>query len=442
MNRKTAPIAAALAASAALALAGCAGNGGNQSSTSGDASSEKITLTVYIDTDPSSGLLWDGLKAAYEASHDNVTIKFDTHPSGSEGDNLIKTRLSTGEMSDLFWYNSGSLMQALDPATTLTALDDQSWVGKLDDNAKTSLSTDGALYGAPVGVSFAGAMLYNIDLYQELGLEIPTTWEQFVANCEKIKAAGKTAVIQTYGDTWTSQVPVLGDFYNVLAEDPTWAENYTAGKAKFANPPALNGFTNMEETFKGGFLNENFASATYDDGVRMLVEGEGAHYPMLTSNVAAAIGDMYPDSGDKVGVFPIPSRDASINGLTVWMPNGIYIPTTTTGTQLDAAKAFIEWLVTPESCDVIASSITMGGPFVIDGCELPSDSIRLVKDMQPYFDDGKTGLALEFLSPIKGPALEQITVEVGSGIRSAQDGAKLYDEDVKKQALQLGIEGW
>ena len=50
--------------------------------------------------------------------------------------------------------------------------------------------------------------------------------------------------------------------------------------------------------------------------------------------------------------------------------------------------------------------------------------------------------ALEFLSPVKGPALEQITVEVGSGLRSAEDGAKLYDEDVKKQAQQLGLEGW
>jgi raffinose/stachyose/melibiose transport system substrate-binding protein len=31
---------------------------------------------------------------------------------------------------------------------------------------------------------------------------------------------------------------------------------------------------------------------------------------------------------------------------------------------------------------------------------------------------------------------------VGSGLRSAEDGAKLYDEDVEKQAQQLGLEGW
>ena len=44
--------------------------------------------------------------------------------------------------------------------------------------------------------------------------------------------------------------------------------------------------------------------------------------------------------------------------------------------------------------------------------------------MQPYLDKpGASSLALEFLSPVKGPSLEQITVEVGSGIRKAKDGA-------------------
>ena len=73
---------------------------------------------------------------------------------------------------------------------------------------------------------------------------------------------------------------------------------------------------------------------------------------------------------------------------------------------------------------------------------MPDNAAALVKDIQTYVDGGKTGLALEFLSPIKGPNLERITVEVGSGIRSAEEGAKLYDEDVKKQAQQLGLPGW
>ena len=53
------------------------------------------------------------------------------------------------------------------------------------------------------------------------------------------------------------------------------------------------------------------------------------------------------------------------------------------------------------------------GPYATSACTLPDDVPGLLKDMQPYFDEGNTNPALEFLSPIKGPNLENITVEVG-----------------------------
>jgi raffinose/stachyose/melibiose transport system substrate-binding protein len=423
----------ATTAAAAVVLAGCSGGGG----TSSDGA---VELSVYIDSTPSSVALWEGLASAYEEANEGVTIKVETHPAGSEGDNLIKTRLATGDMGDMFWYNSGSLMQALNPDQTLVNLSDQAWAGSLDDNFVKAVSTDGGLYGAPVGASFAGAIVYNKDIYANLGLEVPLTWDEYMANNQAVKDAGLVGIAQSYGDTWTSQVPVLGDFFNVSANDPEWAEQYTAGDAKFADEPAVEGFQALQDAFDAGFLNQDFASATYDDAVRMLAEGEAAHYPMLTGNVAEALSANYPDADASIGTFAVPGASADSNGLTVWMPNGVYVPKTTEGAQLEASKNFLAWLVTPESCEIQSAAINMGGPFVVDGCDLPDDAASLVKDLQPYFDSGDTALALEFLSPIKGPALEQITVEVGSGIRSAQDGAALYDEDVIKQAQQLGLD--
>ena len=83
------------------------------------------------------------------------------------------------------------------------------------------------------------------------------------------------------------------------------------------------------------------------------------------------------------------------------------------------------------------------GPYVIKGCDLPKDVPASVADMLPYFQkDGGTVPALEFLSPIKWPNLEQITVAVGSGMSTAVDGAAQYDKDVEKQAKQLGLPNW
>ena len=67
---------------------------------------------------------------------------------------------------------------------------------------------------------------------------------------------------------------------------------------------------------------------------------------------------------------------------------------------------------------------------------------QAVKDLTTYVDAEQVTPALEFVSPVKGPNLEKITVEVGSGIATAAEGAARYDEDVKKQAQQLGLEGW
>jgi raffinose/stachyose/melibiose transport system substrate-binding protein len=176
----------ASAAAAALILTGC---------TVGAATTDGSKLSVYIDSDPSSVALWDGLVAGYAEANPDVTVTVETHPSGGEADNLIKTRLSTGDMNDLFWYNSGSLFQALSPDKTLTPLSDEEWVDSITENFKTVVSTDSGLYGAPVGASFAGAIIYNKDIYAQLGLEIPTTWDEFTANNEKIKAAGITPII-------------------------------------------------------------------------------------------------------------------------------------------------------------------------------------------------------------------------------------------------------
>jgi raffinose/stachyose/melibiose transport system substrate-binding protein len=67
---------------------------------------------------------------------------------------------------------------------------------------------------------------------------------------------------------------------------------------------------------------------------------------------------------------------------------------------------------------------------------------QVAKDTQAYFESGKASPALEFKSPIKGPALEQICIQVGTGQVDAKKGAELYDQDVKKQAQQLGLPGW
>ena len=347
-------------------------------------------------------------------------------------------------MADVFVYNNGSLLQAIKPAQNLHPLDDQPWAGQLDPLFAESSKSDGKLYGGPYGTAFGGGVLYNIPLYKKLGLEVPKTWDEFMANNEKVKADGSASPVeQTYGETWTSQLFVLGDFHNVAAAVPTFAADYTANKAKYATTPAaLAGFENMQKVKEAGYFNKDFASAKLNDGIKAVATGTAAHYPML-GGAADGIETVAPGKSPDVGFFALPGNDAATNGMTVWPGTAaMYIPKTVEGDKLEAAKKFIAFAATQEGCDAVAEGSAPQGPFVSTACKLPADVSQVAKDTQAYFDAGKASPALEFLSPVKGPALEQITVQVGTGQVTGKEGAELYDQDVKKQAQQLGLPGW
>jgi raffinose/stachyose/melibiose transport system substrate-binding protein len=433
----------ALATASTLVAAGCSAGSLGQSGGEGSAGATTITfLTGAEDADVASA---KAVIEAFQAANPNITIKHETRPGGSEGDNLVKTRLATGEMSDVFIYNNGSLLQAIKPEQNLTPLDDQPWAGQIDELfAASSKGTDGKLYGGPYGTAFGGAVLYNIPLYQKLGLEVPKTWDEFMANNKKIKdAGGVDPVEQTYGETWTSQLFVLGDYYNVEAAVPNFAADYTANKAKYATTPeALAGFEHIQAVKDAGYLNKDFASAKLNDGVKAIATGEAAHYPQL-GGTAANIENVAPGKSKDVGFFALPGDDAAKNGLTVWPgTSAMYIPKSVEGDKLDAAKKLVEFATTQQGCDAYIKGNPPQGPFLSKACQLPAEVSQVAKDTQAYFESGQAGPALEFKSPIKGPALEQICIQVGTGQVDAKKGAELYDQDVKKQAQQLGLPGW
>lgn len=426
-------------AAASLSLAGCSAGSLGSSSGSGGGGE---TLSFLVDNGETTVAQAEALAKDFSAANPGITVKVETRPQGSDGDNVVKTRLSTGDMPDVFQYNAGSLFQALSPQQQLTPVTGEGWTGALDKDFKNGVSAGNDVYGAPFGSSFAGGVLYSRPVYQRLGLQVPKTWTEFMANNAKIKAAGVAPVIQTYKTTWTSQLFVLGDFHNVAAAEPNFAQDYTAGKVKFAtSPAAVKGFEHLQAVHDAGYLNSDFASATQDDGMRQLASGAGAHYPMLTASVPDLVTNN-PDAAKNVGFFALPGDDAATNGATSWLATGMYIPKTTEGAKLDAAKKFLAFAASPAGCSAFEKASSPTGPFQVQGCTLPADVPQAIKDVNTYFTGNAASPALEYLSPVKGPALEQITVEVGSGIRSAQDGAALYDEDVKKQAQQLGLPGW
>src|SRR5919199_1932153 len=156
----------------ALAVAACGGFGkSNDQASSGG----KVSLSFLVDNQPTTVKTAEALASAFHTRNPDVTIKVASRPGGSDGDNIVKTRLSTGTMNDVFEYNSGSLFQAISPQKNLVSLNDRPWVKDLDKSFTPSVSAGGQVYGAPWGSSFGGGILYNKKVFKKLGLKVPTT---------------------------------------------------------------------------------------------------------------------------------------------------------------------------------------------------------------------------------------------------------------------------
>lgn len=381
----------------------------------------------------------DAVVAAFEAKYP-IDIEFDFKPGSSEGENLVKTRIAANDMPDLLTYNSGSLFQVLNLEKNFVDLSKEPFAGKIVDSFKSVVSAGKGFYAIPYQPIPVGGILYNKKVYAELGLKVPKTWKEFTANCDKVKAAGKVALIVSYKDDWTAQLLLLADYYNLQAAYPKFAQDYTANKAKFATTPAaLRGFEKIQEMFTKGYINKDPMATTYDNAQAMLANGEGAHYPMATW-VLAAINQNYPEKMKDIGFFAQPGDSADKNGVTLWMPTNISIPKTSK--KIDLAKKFLDFFVSAEGLAAYMSVGAPDGAFAIKNVKMPDSLFPATREAIAYIDANKTAPALEFLSPVKGPNLPQICVEAGMGLKTPKECAAEYDRDVEKQAKQLMLPGW
>lgn len=400
------------------------------------------TINVWTDSGNDDDPLLKAVASAFEKVNPTVRVVVNVGPAGDPALQEVKQKLKTGTMTDdVFVYNAGSLFQGLDPTKNLVELTSEPWQSAVIPSFYPGVSIGKRIYGAPFGSAMGGGILYNKAVYKTLKLQIPLTWSAFMDNNAKIKRAGLIPVIQTYADNWTAQVLILADSFNLQAGVPTFAALYTANHVRMSQvPAALAGFRHLADIHKWGYQNKDFARAKLADGLKYLIKGQGVHYPML-SFVATDLEKIDPKLAANIGIFAEPGLSAKSNGLTIWMPNALFIPKTTK--HLITAQNFISFATSTAGVAAMNAAIAPSGPYLLKGVKLSGHLSQITQDMQKYTNaTGKTAPALEYITPIKGPNLPKISVQVGSGIKSALQGASAYDLDVLRESQRLGLPGW
>jgi ABC-type glycerol-3-phosphate transport system substrate-binding protein len=176
-------------------------------------------ITICLYTQPGALEAWGEVEKAYEALHPGVDVVLDFKPSEGYPDWLKATLTEEQPAMDLFYGNLagndriGKVVDFLDYAHDVTPYTGKEWVDQIDF-AQQNISADTGW----TEVSIEGVQVlwfYNADIFAEVGVEPPTTWDEFAAVCEKIAAAGyqPLAVSGDFDSFWGTQMGWLAQIY-------------------------------------------------------------------------------------------------------------------------------------------------------------------------------------------------------------------------------------
>ncbi len=187
-----------------ILIGGCDGN-----TTDETAEQEKeVTLNLFI-AQPRFREQYeeylDRFVEKYQAEK-NIKVNYDMEmPSADTASQILKTRLTTGEDLDVLMIHAINEKAQYYKAGYLEDLSDQPWVDDLYDSAKTAVTYDGKVLALPLE-SLTWGILYNKELFEELGIEPAMTLSEMEGNIQVIKNAGKTPFLASYNEAWIPQL--------------------------------------------------------------------------------------------------------------------------------------------------------------------------------------------------------------------------------------------
>jgi raffinose/stachyose/melibiose transport system substrate-binding protein len=298
----------------------------------------------------------------------------------------VRTQLGAGNAPDVHvvYPGNGSAMSMaqISQAGLLADLSDQAWTKRIPAGLKPAFQNNGKTFIYSAGSSVIGA-IYNKKVFQEAGVEPPTTWQGFLDVCEKIKAKGKVPIALGAQTQWVTQLITYALVPStVYAKNPQFDQQMKAGSASFAN----SGWTDALEMYldlqKRGYFNDNPNGTTFEQATSMVATGKAA----MAIQVSAVLPDFRKSatSPDDLSMFPLPGAD---NASQVWIPAGVVVGlgVSARSKNLDDAKAFLEFLGEQKNMNAWAEAVACV-PLSRDGT---SKIDPVLESFLPFIDGNK-----------------------------------------------------
>lgn len=336
---------AAGAAIAALALASCA-----SPNTEPVSSGALETDPALISGDITFSTWWayadqaivDQFEEAYP--NVNVTLEFtaiDGYPT------KLQALASSGDLPDVFAVQGPPLTDLADAgqlydfteALDTDAIDfDGTWgdsfVPSLLSGANAQLATvatNGEVYGIPFN-AISVASIYNMDIFEEVGVTPPTTFDELLSNCEALSAAGYIPMSLT-GTVWAGWWPVL-------AWDQTMSGSELAD-FDVSNPEYIRGLEIVSEMADAGCWAESQISTDIAAETSLFLQKQTAQFVSVPENFLASVAE---GADFNIGTYVLPALDGSEPNRILGGGGANVIAVSANSDNVSAAVAFAKFL--------------------------------------------------------------------------------------------------
>lgn len=219
----------------------------------------------------------EALITRYGEMHPDVEI-INATVTGGSGVNaraVLKTRMLGGDPPDSFQVHAGQELigtwVVADRMEDLTPLyKEQGWLDKYPAGLLELLSTDDGIWSVPVNIHRSNVMWYNPAKIEELGVAIPNSWDEFLAVCPDLQAAGVTPLV--VGENWTQQHLWESVALGVLGADD-WA-NLWNGSLAFNDAKAQNVWDVFGQVM--ACTNDDASGLSWQQATDRVISGEAA----------------------------------------------------------------------------------------------------------------------------------------------------------------------
>ena len=293
----------------AVFLAGILAMGTVMTGCSGKDETEGKTVIEMVQYKPEAVDIFEQFQDEFNATHDDIYLKID---SPNDAMTILKTRFIREDNPDIIGIGGDINYSNFLDADMLMDISDFEGLNDIKEkylemNKDLEYVPKDGVYAVPYMANAAG-ILFNRDMFEEHGWEIPTTWTEFTNLCDQIQSEGIQPLYFGFKDTWTTLAPWNAIAVSLCDSDLTYQVN--SGETTFAE-----NYREVAEKEKAllAYGQKDPVSQGYNDACTAFARGTSAMFT-IGSYAISQIKSVNPDMNIGSFVFPA-NEDADKNVL-------------------------------------------------------------------------------------------------------------------------------